>query len=67
MLLHIAGLPRSTYYWHVKADSRGERYEGEQQRIAALFPYHKGRYGYRRITLALRNEAMALIIKQYGN
>lgn len=29
---------------------------GEQQRIAALFHYHKGRYGYRRITLALRNE-----------
>jgi putative transposase len=60
MLLHIAGLPRSTYYWHVKADSRGERYEGEQQRIAALFHYHKGRYGYRRITLALRNEGYGI-------
>lgn len=60
MLLHIAGLPRSTYYWHVRADDSGERYEGEQQRIAALFHYHKGRYGYRRITLALRNEGYGI-------
>lgn len=60
MLLLIAGLPRSTYYWHVKADDRRERYEGEQQRIGALFHYHKGRYGYRRITLALRNEGYGI-------
>lgn len=60
MLLLIAGLPRSTYYWHVKADDRRERYEGELLRIAALFHYHKGRYGYRRITLALRNEGYGI-------
>lgn len=60
VLLLIAGLPRSTYYWHVKSDDRGARYESELQRIAALFHYHKGRYGYRRITLALRNEGYGI-------
>lgn len=64
MLLYIAGLPRSTYYWHVKADARGERYEGEQQRIAAII-----KVGMVTAALPWRcvMKAMALIIKQYEN
>lgn len=56
MLLNIAGLARSTYYWHTKSSTKGVRYKSERQRIISLFHHHKGRYGYRRITLALRNE-----------
>ncbi|UBO72397.1 IS3 family transposase [Aeromonas rivuli] len=55
-LLHIAWLPRSTFYWQVKSGTSAGTYEHEAQRIKALFHHHKGRYGYRRITLALRNE-----------
>ena len=55
-LLHIAGLPRSTFYWQVKSGTSTVTYEHEAQRVKALFHHHKGRYGYRRITLALRNE-----------
>ncbi len=60
MLLHIAGLSRSTYYWHTKSLPRKSRYDDEQQRITTLFHGHKGRYGYRRITLALRNEGYVI-------
>lgn len=37
-----------------------EPYEHEAQRVKVLFHRHKGRYGYRRITLALRNEGCLL-------
>ncbi|MBS2784369.1 IS3 family transposase [Aeromonas salmonicida] len=60
ILLHIAGLPRSTFYWQVKSGTRTVTYEHEAQRVKALFHHHKGRYGYRRITLALRNEGYPL-------
>lgn len=55
-LLHIAGLARSTFYYQLKISCRDDRHSSVRQRIMALFHYHKGRYGYRRITLALRNE-----------
>lgn len=35
-------------------------YENEAQRVKELFHHHKGRYGYRRITLALRREGCQL-------
>ncbi|MFQ2784928.1 IS3 family transposase, partial [Aeromonas caviae] len=59
-LLHIAGLPRSTFYWQMSSDASTKAYEHEAERVKALFHHHKGRYGYRRITLALRNEGCHL-------
>jgi putative transposase len=56
VLLNIADLARSTFYYQRKIDRCDDRYSSVRQRIVALFHYHKGRYGYRRITLALRNE-----------
>lgn len=56
----MAALPRSTFYWQVKSSYRKEIYADEKQRIKTLFHHHKGRYGYRRITLALRNEGGSL-------
>lgn len=55
-LLHITGLARSTFYYQLKIRCYDDRHSSVSQRRVALFHYHKGRYGYRRITLALRNE-----------
>jgi putative transposase len=54
VLLEAAGLSRSTFYYQVKAQRAGDRYADLKARICALYERHKGRYGYRRITAALR-------------
>lgn len=53
-LLKVAGLSRSTFYYQVKAQRASDRYADLKARIGALYDRHKGRYGYRRITAALR-------------
>lgn len=53
-LLRVAELPRSTFYYHLKALDAADPYAELKQRIGAIFARHKGRYGYRRITAALR-------------
>ncbi|OXI87005.1 IS3 family transposase [Burkholderia sp. AU31652] len=54
-LLKVAGLARSTFYYHQKLLGAADKYADTRARICSLFERHKGRYGYRRITLALRN------------
>lgn len=54
MLLEAAGLPRSSFYYQVKAQQAGDRQAGLKSRIRSIYERHKGRYGYRRITMALR-------------
>jgi hypothetical protein len=53
-LLKAAGLVRSTFYYQLKALDRGERHAGLKEKIRTLYEHHKGRYGYRRITAAIR-------------
>ena len=47
-------MARSTFYHSVKAMNRAGKYQDIQEKIIAIYRHHKGRYGYRRITLALR-------------
>jgi putative transposase len=47
-------MARSTFYYNVKAMKRGEKYQDIREKITTIYQHHKGRYGYRRITLALR-------------
>ncbi|MBT2772739.1 IS3 family transposase [Halomonas sp. ISL-60] len=54
VLLKVAGLSRSTFYYQVRAQQFDDRHAGLKLRIHALYERHKGRYGYRRITAALR-------------
>lgn len=54
-LLKVAGLARSTFYYQQKALGAVDKYADMKAKIRALFEEHKGRYGYRRITLSLRN------------
>jgi putative transposase len=53
-LLQIACLARSTFYYQQKALQRGDKYADLKAKIRELFERHKGRYGYRRITAAIR-------------
>jgi putative transposase len=55
-LLKVAGLARSTFYYQQKVLQAGDKYASLKDRIRALFKQHKGRYGYRRITAAVRSQ-----------
>ena len=54
MLLIIARVPRSSYYYHLKRLCEPQRHLKEREVIRSICSEHKGRYGYRRVTLALR-------------
>lgn len=54
-LIKVAGIKRSTYYYWVKHSERPDKYAEIKEVIKEIFSEHKGRYGYRRITLELRN------------
>lgn len=54
MLLIIANVPRSTYYYHLKHTAEPEKHTSERAEIRTICQAHKGRYGYRRVTLELR-------------
>lgn len=53
-LLQIAHIPRSSYYYHAAQLPRLEKHVPERQAIRKICTEHKGRYGYRRVTLTLR-------------
>lgn len=59
LLLQIAELPRSTFYYHVKHQER-DKYAREKEEITRIFHENKGRYGYRRVTTVLRNSGFTL-------
>jgi putative transposase len=56
LLLEIAKLPRSNYYYTVKQLKACPKHELERAAIRTICQKHQGRYGYRRVTLALRRE-----------
>ena len=53
-LLKVAGLARSTFYYQQKVQQAADKYAVLKSRICSIFEEHKGRYGYRRITAAVR-------------
>jgi len=53
-LLRASSLPRSTFYYQRAALVAGDKYAATKVLIKSVFDQHKGRYGYRRITAALR-------------
>lgn len=55
MLLKIIKLARSTYYYHLKQLDQTDKNQTIKAEIQAIFTEHKGNYGYRRMTLELRN------------
>jgi putative transposase len=53
MLLRSAGMPRSTFYYQLKTLAC-DRHAELKAHVQRIYDQHKGRYGYRRITVALR-------------
>lgn len=53
-------LPRSTFYYHVRRLAAPDRYQSARALVLKIYHQHKGRYGYRRIRLACRNEGVLL-------
>ena len=49
-------MARSTFYYQQKARLAGDKNAGTKETIQNLYDLHKGRYGYRRITAALRHQ-----------
>ena len=54
-LLKIMSMARSTFYYQQKALRCSDKYAQIKQVIQQIFESHKGRYGYRRVTAAIRN------------
>ena len=57
-LLALAGVPRSTYYYHAEKKEQSDKNKAVKNDIKSIYDENKGRYGYRRITLELHNRGM---------
>jgi len=55
LLLEISGLARSTYYYYAKLRIEPDKHSEVKEQITNIYQENRGRYGYRRITLELRN------------
>ena len=54
-LLKLAKIARSTFYYHLNNLNKEDKYKELKDEIFSIFHENKGRYGYRRITLELKN------------
>lgn len=55
-LLKLANLARSTFYYQVGVLRKPDKHADLKATIQRLYHEHEGRYGYRRITLAIRKK-----------
>ena len=53
-------MARSTFYYHLSNSCKVDKYASERKRIIDIYHKHKGRYGYRRVCLELRNEGVII-------
>ena len=51
----MSGVPRSTFYYYLNKLNEPDKYEEIKEMIKMIYNENKGRYGYRRITLELKN------------
>ena len=60
ILLKIIKLARSTYYYHLKQLDQSDKDDQVKAEIQSIYTVHKGNYGYRRMTLELRNRGFVV-------
>ncbi|WP_462409357.1 IS3 family transposase [Neobacillus sp. Marseille-QA0830] len=54
-VLHIVGIPESSYHYHIKVMKKENPNQELEEGIQAIFDENNGNYGYRRIKLELKN------------
>jgi putative transposase len=59
VLLSCMGMARSSFYYHAKRSS-SDKHSETMSMIRELYHSHKGRFGYRRITLLLRQQGQII-------
>ena len=60
-------MAKSVYYYWRAASSKADPYQEAKEHITQIFNTHKGRYGYRRVHLELRNQQQYLNHKTVQN
>ena len=58
ILLSCVKMARSTFYYHSKKEGQADKYEQVKAQINKVYHVHKGRFGYRRITLQLKRDGV---------
>jgi transposase InsO family protein len=60
IILAIAKIPKSVYYYRVNAGLKPDPYLDAKMQIKTVFHTHKGRYGYRRVQTVLSSQSYYL-------
>lgn len=58
--MDILKMARSSYYYHLKTKSVSNKHDDTREQIKNIYHRHKGRYGYRRIALEMKNEGVVI-------
>lgn len=59
-VLYAAQLPRSTFYYQAKVLAVPDRHEESKAKIQTVYAEHRGLYGHRRITAAIRRDGQEI-------
>lgn len=51
-------MARSVFYYHLSRLGEADKYSSLREQVKTIYHRHKGRYGYRRITMELRNQGV---------
>ena len=60
LLLNQTNLVRSSYYYHEKRIQHTDKYQYVKELIKQIYHHHKGRFGYRRITLKINQKGILI-------
>ena len=53
-------MARSSYYYHQKRSLLHDKYKEIKELVKQIYHHHKGRYGYRRITLEINKKGIVI-------
>lgn len=60
ILLNCLNMARSSFYYYSKQTGKADKYSEVKEMIQRIYHKHKGRLGYRRIALLLRQQGQAI-------
>ena len=60
LLLNQTNMARSSYYYHEKRNQLTDKYQSVKELIKQIYHHHKGRFGYRRITLKINQKGILI-------